>query len=488
MSTVPLQGGSEAPSLKRPRVRPLFVAIVFYFAFSLPYGITKLSGDEVHFATVPYLILGGDYTLSALKEGEYRRALLIAWQSYSLAWRYYVRPADAGEHAASELNQYEATFRATKEHQRPFVFTEDYFVTHRKTGKPLLSFLLNAPALALSMLLPHNLIHYQREYIYHPAFLLPRLVSWLLGLGCILLIYRFVRERWDPAKAGRAALIFAVLPVTMLWSPDLHQDIPLAFLILLFGYYWGRGQVLRAAVVWGLAFAVKNQAVFALLPLGAEAIWLACDAGSPKERWARAWLPLRDFLFIFAVGLVVSTPFGHPLANLKEVAQTSEAGFDQQIQNISYLFFNNPIWCGMGLLALLGLSYLDEVRDRFDRYWIFFLILPAFLSFYTNSRVYMLLPAAAILAGSYFRPKTAYFAVAGLIIIGFWGLPSPYLTIRGVGYRDLLRDYPITIGDIEKLRGVGSVRAEEEYSAERERRKRRGLPEQDPEAPRNKEH
>ena len=460
----------------------LRIAIVLYFALSLPYGVTKLSGDEVHFATIPYLILGGDYTLTALRDGQYGRALEIAGKSYALAWRYYVRPIDAGETAASDLTRYDTTHRATPERRHPFVFTPDYFVTHRKTGKPLFSFLLNVPALAATRLLPQSLIHYQREYIYHPAFLVPRAICWLAGLGCLLMLHRIVRERWGVAAAGRAAICFALLPVTVLWSADLHQDVPMTLLLLVFAYYLWRGQTLRAAVAWGLAFGTKNQAIFALAPLVAEAIWLAADAGTWRERFLRALPPLKIFAVVLAVGIIVSTPFGHPWANIKEIFQTSEEGFDQEIQSPSRLFFWNPIWWGMGLLAFLGLRMIDDARDWFDRYWVFFLILPGFLTFFSNTRIYMLLPAVAILAGSYFRPKTLYFTVGGLALLCFFGMKSPYITIRGVGYRDILRDYPVTIGDIEMLRGVGSIRAEEqnEWESERAKRRRKAAPNSNP--------
>jgi hypothetical protein len=438
---------------------------VLYAGLTLPYGFTKLNGDETHFITVPYLILGGDYTLSAMKDHRYGDAAGAACESYLLAWRYFVNPKEATETSAASLSKYQLTNKAS-DRAKPFVITPDYFVTHRKAGKPLLAFVLNVPALAVTYVLPKNLLHYQRDYIYHPAFFAPRLVVWLLGLGCLLLIYRIVSERVDVTAGLRAALIFAVLPVVSVWTADLHQEVPLAFFLLLFFYCLSKQRLLWAAVFWGLAFGTKNQAVFALVPLAADAVWKALGDEDWAERRQAFLADLRALATVFAVGLLVSSFFGHPGANLAEVFHNSDPKISE-IHNSRTLLYRMPLWSGLGLLALAGLKLLDDARDRFDRWHVFFLLFSGLLYFVQDYRVIMLAPSAAILVGTYFRPRTAHLLAAGLLVISMAGLESPYLTSRRLLYKNLiLPTSPQTIEEIEKLQGLGSVQAEEKKQPE----------------------
>ena len=447
---------------RKPKVRLLVVALVLFFALTAPYGLTKLNGDEVHFVTIPYLMFGGDYTLSAVSRGDYGDAFAAAAESYALMWRYYVRPADAPDLAGQALTRFPVTRRAS-EREEPFVVTPNYFSTHRKSGKPLLSFIIMAPSLAGTFVFPKSLFHYQREYIYHPAFYVTRFTFILIGLASLLAVYFIVRERWGEQAGGFAAIAFAVVPATPIWTPDLHQDLPLGLFLLLFSYYVWKGRLVMAGVCWGLAFAVKNQAVFGLAPLVAEAIWVFCDAGTLRERIQRAAKPLIAFAVVLAVGLVASAPFGHPIANLKEVVSTSAPSFGEEIYQGNALFLWLPLWMAMGFLGLLGLHFLDLAKDSFDRYQILFLIIPGFLHFFVNSRLPMLVPATAVLIGSYFRAKTFYFLMAALMVINLYGIEEPYLTSRGIGYRFRLRvlEVPYEIGAIEGLLGVGSMEAEE---------------------------
>ncbi len=445
------------PARKAASIRLPVIAVVLYVLLTLPYGFTKLSGDETHFVTIPYLMLGGDYALSAAREKDYGKAMKIAWQSYALAWRYYTRPAEADEQSAAILSQYQITHKAASNRTQPFVFTPDYFVTHRKSGKPLLSFILNIPAIALSYALPQSLLVYQRDYIYHPAFLVPRLSCWLMGLILLFLIYRFVEVRAGKEAGGWAAIIFALLPATALWSADLHQEVPMTLFLTIYSYFLFRKRYIWAAVFWGLAFGTKNQAIFGVLPILGEAIWVFFDPGTVWERTQRTLRPLMVAALVLTVGLIVSAPFGNPVGNMIEVFQTSAPTFGEEIQSGNMLLFWMPIWWGMGLLGVLAFRYLDIVRDSFDRYHILFLIVPAFFHFFNNTRVYTLLPSIAILIGTYFSRKTVTFTALALAVFGAYGVHSPYITVRGVGYRGIVKNYPPTIEEIESKRGVGSI-------------------------------
>lgn len=453
----PVHDAPGPQELKPLRFRLLPIAIALYFVLSLPYGLTKLSGDEVHFVTIPYLMLGGDYALSAVKEGDYSKAMQIAGQSYALAWRYYTRPAEADRESAAILRQYDVTHRAADLRTKPFVFTPDYFVTHRKSGKPLLSFILNIPALTLSYAMPKSLLVYQRDYIYHPAFLVPRLSCWIMGFILLLLIYRFVSQLAGKEAGGWAAVIFSLLPATAMWSADLHQEVPMTLFLTIYSYFLYKRSYLWAAVFWGLAFGTKNQAIFGLLPLFGEAIWVFCDPGSFLDRVRRTFRPLGAAALILVLGLVVSAPFGNPVGNMVEVFRTSAPSFGEEIQSGNFLLFWMPIWWGMGLLGMLAFRYLDVVRNSFDQYHFLYLIIPGFLHFFNNTRVYALLPSIAILMGAYFSRRTLKFTALALAVFGAYGVHSPYITLRGVGYRGVVKKFPPAIEDYEIREGVGSI-------------------------------
>ena len=456
MTTEANRVAQASPALGRAHIGSLALVLCLYAALTLPYAFTKLNGDELNFVTLPYLIIGGDYTLSAVKSGEYGKAFEIAATSYGIAWRYVTRPKDADENSAAALGRYEIKQRASSR-QKPFVFAPDYFVTHRKAGKPLLSFLLNVPSLAVTRVFAPDLLDLQRKHIYHPGFLLPRLVYWLMGAGIIVMIYFMVRRRDGHDGALRAALMFTLMPVVAIYSADIHQDVPLTFFLVPFFYFAAQKRYVWAGVFWGLAFACKNQAVFALLPFAAEFVWQALGGGSLAERLRAAREPLVALTVVFVIGLLVSAPFAHPLANLHEIVNSSAGGV-VRTQQAPQLFARMPIWLGISALAFLGLKMLDLARDSFERLHIFMLIVPAILFLVNGYRLYMLMPSVAILLGTHLLPRTFYFLAAGLLLLNLHGLESPYLTSRRLLYDRLLEPgAPQTIDDIERLKYVNPL-------------------------------
>lgn len=440
--------------------RPGLLAVVaLYVALTLPYGFTKLNGDEAHFVTLPYLMLGGDYSFSAVKSGDFGTAISAAWDSYRLAWHYLVRPADAPPDAAASLERFPIEAGIAKR-EKPFAFTRDYFVTHRKAGKPLLSFWLNVPALGITYVLPHDLYTYQRNHIYHPAFLAPRLVVWIMGLVVLLQIFRMVRERFGPGEAIRSGLLFAVFPVTVVWSADLHQDVPLTFFLLPYFYFLWKRRWLLAATFWGLAFATKNQAVLALVPILVDGFWKAAQRDQMREAATEMLQSTKMLALVVFWGTLVSVPFAHPIANWHEVFSTSALDITE-IHNPQNLLYRLPVWTAVGMLGVLGLGLLDHARDSFDRMHIFFLAVGALFYFLQDYRSYMFLPSMAIVAGSYLRPFTAKAAGAVLLLLSIAGLQSPYLTSRRLLYKQLNQpSAPQTIEEIERLPGIGSIQEE----------------------------
>jgi hypothetical protein len=450
---------SRADSLHRNRMA-LLAVLALYVVLTLPYAVTKLNGDEAHFVTLPYLMLGGDYTLSAVKSAEFGTAIRVAAESYGLAWHYLVRPADAPPAAAASLENY--SVRATaSDREKPFVFTADYFTTHRKAGKPLLGFLLNVPALGITYLLPRDLHSYQRDHIYHPAFLAPRLVVWLQGLLILLMLYRIVGERVRVDAGVRAALLFAMFPVTVVWSADLHQDVPLTFFLVPYFYFLWKQRWAWAAVFWGLAFATKNQAVLALAPILLNGIWEAAKQGDLKSRTTMLLQSSKTLMLVVFLGTLVSVPFGHPLANWTEVFSTSALDITE-IHDPRNLLYRLPIWGVAGMLALLAFQLLDHARDSFDRMHVFFLAVGALFYFLQDYRSYMFVPSMAIVAGSYMRPFVLRFVIIGCMLVNLAGLYSPYLTSRRLLYKQLNQPgAPQSIEEIERLPGIGSIGKEQ---------------------------
>ncbi len=448
-------GPPSGPNPQKPG--SVYIAIALYVALTLPYACTKLNGDEAHFVTIPYLMAGGDYFLSAVKDREFGRAAAVAAESYALAWRYFVRPGDAGKDTAEGLKKYPISHKASGREQA-FVFTPNYFVQHRKGGRPLLSFLLNIPALAVTYVLPRSLYEYQRDHIYHPAFLAPRLSVWLMGMLGLWLVHRIVRQRAGPQAAFHAALIYALLPATVVWSADLHQDVPMALFLIPFFYFLAQRRYLWAGVFWGLAFATKNQAVFALLPAVAVALWNGLDGKTIRERWSPILEAARGLAIVLVVGIAVSTPFGYPWGNLVEVWDSSSPDIPA-LYGLASLYYQMPLLLGIGMIALLGLKLLEDARDDFDRMHLCWLILPILLHFIHDYRNYMLVASTAILIGTYFRRKLVYVLAGTLLIINLAGMHSPYLSSRHMMYDWLNeRDAPRTIEEIERIPGMGTIR------------------------------
>lgn len=325
----------------------------------------------------------------------------------------------------------------------------------------MLAFLLNIPALAIThLLLPHDLYYYQGQYIYHPAFLVPRLSVWLMGLGGLLLVYRFVRERMGSAAALRAALIYAALPTTVIFSADLHQDVPLCFFLIPYFYFLWKRRLVWAGVFWGLAFATKNQAIFALGPIFAEGIWNFFHVQGSERRWVPLLDAARTCAIVFFLGVVVSAPFGNPVGNLAEVIKTSDPDIES-LNSAMHLYYRMPLWIGVSMLAFLALHLLEDAKDSYDRMQLAWLLIPVFFYFVHNYRTYMLVPSVAILVGSYFEARSMRLVLGFLLALNAMALRSPYMTARHLIYPSLNQPgAPNTIEGIERLSGIGAIQSE----------------------------
>ena len=227
-------------------------------------------------------MLGGDYTVGYLKDGEYANALQTAIKSYYFFWKY--RPLNApiiAEADKSLFNHEEEKFGYVKpapiepgkgpgigSYQNRLIVPEpDRFYSHG-AGKPLLPALLSIPQLAVLNIVGVGkgaLLELQFNGKASVVFILSRLVQYLGGVLSIILVYLIVKRTLGASKAYISALIFATFPLTIKWFPNLHHDLIMVPFILLAVYFIIQNRVVAAGVAYGLALASKNVAVI-LIP------------------------------------------------------------------------------------------------------------------------------------------------------------------------------------------------------------------------------
>ena len=211
------------------------------------FGTAPLDEDEFTFIREPYELIGGDYTVGYLKDGEYANALQTAIKSYYFFWKYrplnapviakgdqtlfndeeekfgYVKPAPIQPGEVPAIGSYE---------NRLIVPEPDRFYSHG-AGKPLLPALLSIPQLAVLNIVGVGkaaLLESQFNGKANAVFILARLMQYLAGVLSIILVYLIVKRTLCASKAYISAFIFAIFPLTIKWFPNLHHEFRLWFL------------------------------------------------------------------------------------------------------------------------------------------------------------------------------------------------------------------------------------------------------------------
>ncbi len=337
----------------KPRLG-LYAVCVLYILFSIIPATERLGRDEFGQIRIPYELLGGDYTARYLKNGEYDRALSTVAKSYYLFWKYrpmnapivdekdkrlfaeeeqkfgYVKPKRFEPDSAGALQWYQS---------RMIVPDPDRLYADG-AGKPLLPQILSVPQLALlaSVSSGKQLLNLQYSVAHHPLFFLARLAQFVAGLVSIVLIYSIVAREFGPEKAWLGAAVFAFLPVSVQYFPDIHNDSIMVPFLIGSAYLLFKGRPVKAGVLYGLALASKNAAIF-LLP--AVVIYYAWEAyvlhRENDGRAAKEYLigNAKAFPIFLLTAVVVLTPFANPVSYAVEIlTPITHRAFDPRGENV----------------------------------------------------------------------------------------------------------------------------------------------------------
>lgn len=336
------RAGRQASSLSRA---PLVVLAFIYLVAATVAGSMRLDQDEFTFVKEPYELLGGDYTVGYARSGEYGAALASALKAYYFYWQYrplfspIVREQDKGLFSAEEkrfgyVNPHGPGAAKNEDayRKRLVVPEPDRFYAHG-AGKPLLSAVVNIPALALVALATRNgpdLLSYQYKYKYHPIFILVRLGAILAGLATLVLVYLIAEAAWGRARAILAGALFLVYPPVLVYFPNIHHDAYMVPFLLAAAWWVVKERYVAAGVGFGLALAAKNTAIFLMPAVAAFLLW----------RWWRTGIPLakpaRAFLVMAALAAAALAPFANPVSYARELATpVSGREYDPRGEDVS---------------------------------------------------------------------------------------------------------------------------------------------------------
>jgi Dolichyl-phosphate-mannose-protein mannosyltransferase len=327
------------PTNKANQKRGLYVVCLLYLALSALVASSNLDIDEFNFVREPYELLGGDYTTGYLREHNFSAAFNTLVKSYYFYWNYrplfspivsandkhlfkaealhfgYVKPDSVSKDDPASLVKYS---------QRLIVPEPDRFYRHG-AGKPLLPALVSIPQLALVKALTpgsHNLLYYQYHDNYHPVFILTRLAQILSGLIAVLLTYRILERDYDSTKALFGAALVALLPVSIKYFPNLHQDSILAPLSLASLYLFSKEKYKTSGLFFGLALASKNVAVLLVPAFIAFMIGNALQARREATPDNQSYSPKRELTGlgkVLVIGVLVLAPFANPISYAQEI-------------------------------------------------------------------------------------------------------------------------------------------------------------------------
>lgn len=129
-----------------------------------------------------------------------------------------------------------------------------------------------------------SLREFERSYFVDPSaiFLAGRALSVLCGVATVGVVHALGRRLGGTAAGLAGAFLLAVTPLAVRDAHYVKHDIPVTLLVaivhlLLAGTVAGRGRLLAAAAVAGLAASMHYYAVFLAVPVGLAALWRAGD-------------------------------------------------------------------------------------------------------------------------------------------------------------------------------------------------------------------
>jgi hypothetical protein len=251
-----------------------------------------------------------------------------------------------------------------------------------------------------------------------------------VNIATILLLYRFVRELFDPFSAGAAAIAYAILSASqMVLGTAAHATHFVAFFGLAGTYCLWRylqssrwWQALASGLLMGLAFLMKQQGVF-LMVFGGAAMAVAAVMSVKRSRSERS-LPLFQHILnlaIYCAGAVLpyaltclwlwhagvfDTFWFWTVTYARQYVAEVPISVAIAMLNQTVLGILAPNW-PLGLLALVGIAgvaILGRGRPGLRSFLFAFLLFSFFCTcpgFYFRQHYFIvMLPAVAILIGA----------------------------------------------------------------------------------------
>jgi hypothetical protein len=261
---------------------------------------------------------------------------------------------------------------------------------------------------------------FQREFFLDPTrvFVAGRLLTALLGAGTVVAT-GVLGSRVSGWFAGvLAALLLAVAPLHVLNSHYVKHDVPVTFLIVLaylaYDRLWsGKGSLIAAAAITGMAFSTHYYAIFLAIPLAWSAARGARDRGDAVRRVAIAAVVSGAVFFLLSPFILVE-----PGTALRDIRANREIVVDRAIGNLGYLasaarygallLFDTagPI---APLLAVIGLA-VGVRRDPVRTLWLLAFPIP-----------FLLFIAGTFPASRYLVPLVPFVALfAGIAVVEIW--------------------------------------------------------------------
>lgn len=393
-------------TLFRTPTSKLILICAVYLLLAMAKGVTSLDGDEFAFISEPYEMLGGDYTISYIDEGEYLNALKTAAKSYYFFWIYrpmfapiisdghkdlfleeekrfgYVKPESVTRGDSNSLEKYKS---------RHIVPEPDRFY-RQGAGKPLLSAVLSTPQLLFASIFysGSEILELQFNERVHPFFILVRLIQILSGLLSIILIYIIASKEFDSEIAILSSAVFAFTPLTMNYFPDLHHDSILVPFCIASSYLLFTGRYIKGGLVYGLALASKNAAIFLLPAFAIYYVWCAIEINEKQELFHAIKYVIqktKQLIIFIVLSLITLSPFANPVSYITEIiTPITHREYDNRGEDVSKFMLKrdeDKIIGDSGILnssidAIRGLMHVRDIGG-FRTGFLFFAILGVLL-------------------------------------------------------------------------------------------------------------
>lgn len=332
-----MNNGMLKGSFANSRAKILAISGVYVW-FSLIFATTTLDVDEFTFLKEPYEMLGGDYTIGYLKEDNYKKAAKTIAKSYFFYW--YYRPLFSP--IISEKHKYlfaeeEARFgyirpegfnrkdqNALAHYQSRLVVPEPDRFYRGGAGKPLLPALLSIPQLTLLEIFSSGseLLHLQYNYNYHPLFILTRLVQLLAGLISIFIVHAITKREFGVEIAPAGAAVFAFFPLSVKYFPNIHYESILVPFLIGSSYLLLKGRYIMGGLIYGLALASKNTAIFIVPAFVVYYLWegyVHYRQTNITEATTYLTEKVREIVIFGLLGMAVLIPFANPVSYIQEI-------------------------------------------------------------------------------------------------------------------------------------------------------------------------